>query len=277
MEQFAGALPAAGPLLHSETHAPGGSRTFLAVGKDREGVLLAQTGTRPVPAVNPAGIAADLLAPSGRRHGAERSEATDEDPMSEQNPLHDKDVLTTGDVARICNVASRTVSKWFDSGQLRGYRIPGSKDRRIPLANLLAFMKQHQIPMDGLMSGNPRLLVVDSDRATCETLRQVLVEQTRYEVRTASTAFEAGLECERFRPHVLILDLHMEGGDASTVLGMVRSTEELQMTRVIGVSNRLTEAQASQLAVQGFDGILRKPFTVRQIVDVVERAYAIAC
>ncbi|NLE61752.1 MAG: helix-turn-helix domain-containing protein, partial [Planctomycetes bacterium] len=25
-----------------------------------------------------------------------------------------KDVLTTGDVARICNVAPRTVSKWFD-------------------------------------------------------------------------------------------------------------------------------------------------------------------
>ncbi|MFZ9692394.1 MAG: response regulator, partial [Phycisphaerales bacterium] len=179
--------------------------------------------------------------------------------------------------ARICNVASRTVSKWFDSGQLRGYRIPGSKDRRIPLANLLAFMKQHQIPMDGLMSGNPRLLVVDSDRSTCDTLRQVLVEQTRYEVRTASTAFEAGLECERFRPHVMILDLHMEGGDASTVLGMVRSTEELQMTRVIGVSNRLTEAQSMQLSSQGFDGVIRKPFTVRQIVDCVERSYSIAC
>ena len=44
-----------------------------------------------------------------------------------------KDVLTTGEVAKICNVAPRTVSKWFDSGALTGYRIPGSKDRRIPL------------------------------------------------------------------------------------------------------------------------------------------------
>ena len=49
-------------------------------------------------------------------------------------PLHDKDVLTTGDVARICNVASRTVSKWFDSGQLRGYRIPGSTGFRLAVA-----------------------------------------------------------------------------------------------------------------------------------------------
>ncbi|MFM2164090.1 MAG: Polar-differentiation response regulator DivK, partial [Planctomycetota bacterium] len=72
--------------------------------------------------------------------------------------FNEKDVLTTGEVARICNVASRTVSKWFDSGQLAGYRIPGSKDRRIPVSNLMAFMKKHNIPMDGLRSGAPRVL-----------------------------------------------------------------------------------------------------------------------
>ncbi|HUU19441.1 MAG TPA: hypothetical protein VMW72_19990 [Sedimentisphaerales bacterium] len=32
-----------------------------------------------------------------------------------------KNVLMTGDVAKICNVAPRTVSKWFDNGQLKGY------------------------------------------------------------------------------------------------------------------------------------------------------------
>ena len=67
--------------------------------------------------------------------------------------LFERDVLTTGEVAKICNVASRTVSKWFDSGQLRGYRIPGSKDRRIPVSSLIRFMKSHNIPLDGLMSG----------------------------------------------------------------------------------------------------------------------------
>ena len=33
-------------------------------------------------------------------------------------------VFTTGQVAKICKVAPRTVSKWFDSGRLKGYRIP---------------------------------------------------------------------------------------------------------------------------------------------------------
>jgi len=71
-----------------------------------------------------------------------------------------KKVLTTGEVARICNVAPRTVSKWFDSGQLRGYRIPGSKDRRIPLEQLVRFMKSHGIPTDGLSLGAPTVLLM---------------------------------------------------------------------------------------------------------------------
>ena len=56
-------------------------------------------------------------------------------------------VLTTGDVAKICNVAPRTISKWFDKGLLNGYRIPGSRDRRIPIAELAQFMAAHKIPI----------------------------------------------------------------------------------------------------------------------------------
>src|SRR5471030_3337809 len=56
-----------------------------------------------------------------------------------------KKVFTTGQVAKICKVAPRTVSKWFDSGRLRGYRIPGSQDRRIPREQLIRFLKEHEI------------------------------------------------------------------------------------------------------------------------------------
>lgn len=61
-----------------------------------------------------------------------------------------KQVFTTGEVAKICHVAPRTVSKWFDSGRLRGYRIPGSQDRRIPRDHLIRFLKEHGMPLGGL-------------------------------------------------------------------------------------------------------------------------------
>jgi hypothetical protein len=48
--------------------------------------------------------------------------------------------FTTGEVGVICDVAPRTVLKWFDSGKLKGYRIPCSKDRRIPREQLREFL-----------------------------------------------------------------------------------------------------------------------------------------
>ena len=59
-------------------------------------------------------------------------------------------IYTTGQVAKICNVATRTIAKWFDEGRLKGYRIPGSQDRRIPQKELLAFLTDHGMSTDGI-------------------------------------------------------------------------------------------------------------------------------
>ncbi len=56
--------------------------------------------------------------------------------------------LTTGEVAKICNVATRTVAKWIDSGELKGFRLPGGKNRRVMMENLIAFMKRNNIPLE---------------------------------------------------------------------------------------------------------------------------------
>jgi len=189
--------------------------------------------------------------------------------------LFEKDVLTTGEVAKICNVASRTVSKWFDSGQLRGYRIPGSKDRRIPVSSLIRFMKSHGIPLDGLMSGSTRVLIVDQDEEVGQRLREILSEQTNYEVRVADNAFFAGIECERFRPHVMLLDIHLDDVDPEAMCRVVRETDDLQVTKVIAMSGKLTDGQVAQLTHKGYDGALRKPFSVRQVIDAIEGAHAV--
>ena len=190
------------------------------------------------------------------------------------NPF-EKDVLTTGEVAKICNVASRTVSKWFDSGQLKGYRIPGSKDRRIPMSALVKFMKSHGIPMDGLMSGSLRVLIVDDEEEVVHTLGAILSEQTNFEVRSARSAFTAGVECERFRPHVMLLDIHLPGCDGQIICPSIRDNDDLQITKVIATSGKITDGQVAQLVHQGFDSALRKPFSVRQVIEAIENASAI--
>lgn len=187
----------------------------------------------------------------------------------------EKDVLTTGEVAKICNVAPRTVSKWFDSGALRGYRIPGSKDRRIPVGELIKFMRAHGIPMDGISTGRTRVLIVDDETDVTATLQKVLAEQTNYEVRVAASSFQAGMECERFKPHVVLLDLHLgeqQAQDAKNLAKLVRDSENLQMTHLVAMSGKLTDGQAAGIKSMGFDSFLKKPFQIRQVVEAIEAA-----
>jgi excisionase family DNA binding protein len=183
----------------------------------------------------------------------------------------DKEVYTTGEVAKICNVAPRTVSKWFDSGQLKGYRIPGSRDRRIPAAELQRFMRQHGIPMEEIPSGRTRVLIVDGEKDVVETLHKILNEQTSYDVRVCTSAFQAGMDCEKFKPHVLLMDLHLGDMDAKAFVDSLRKSENLQFTKIVAMSGKLTDGQSMGLRGQGFDGFLKKPFQVRQVVESIEK------
>lgn len=184
----------------------------------------------------------------------------------------DKEVLTTGEVAKICNVAPRTVSKWFDSGTLKGYRIPGSRDRRIPTGELVKFMRAHNIPLDGVQSGRTRVLIVDDEREIVDVMERILTEQTNYEVKTALSGFQAGMECERFKPHVILLDIHIGEADSKQLADMVRKNEHLQFTKIVAMSGKLTDGQAQGLRGLGYDGFLKKPFQLRQVVEAIESA-----
>jgi excisionase family DNA binding protein len=186
-----------------------------------------------------------------------------------------KDVLTTGEVAKICNVAPRTVSKWFDSGALHGYRIPGSKDRRIPLNQLIRFMKQHGMPLNGLMTGSTRVLIVDDERDIVEVLEKILEGEAKYEVEVAQSGFSAGITAEKVRPHVILLDMHLRDVDGREVCKQVKNSPDLQLTKVIAMSGKMSEEELKGLLASGFDGYLKKPFHVRQVIESIEDAVAV--
>jgi excisionase family DNA binding protein len=185
-----------------------------------------------------------------------------------------KEVLTTGEVARICNVAPRTVSKWFDSGQLRGYRIPGSKDRRIPLAHLIRFMRAHGMPLNGLDSGRVRIVMVDADEPFARAVQQAL-GGSGYEVSTATTVFEAGVLAERVRPHVMLVDIATPDVVPQMLVRHIRAHEAISGTKLVAVGNSMSDGQAHALRQAGFDACLKKPFDTQQLVQTIEDALAV--
>ena len=186
-----------------------------------------------------------------------------------------KNVLTTGDVAKICNVAPRTVSKWFDSGRLKGYRIPGSKDRRIPVNELIRFMKMHNMPTTELSVGKMRVLIVDSNEDAASALADTLRSRAGYEVQTVGSNFETGVVAQKFAPHVLLVNLLAEGIAATEICRNVRDDEDLQTIKVLALANQLSEAESAALLQKGFDGYISDFADATEVIRKIEETTAI--
>jgi len=187
-----------------------------------------------------------------------------------------KQVLTTGQVAKICRVAPRTVSKWFDTGQLRGYRIPGSKDRRIPLPQLIRFMKAYGIPMDGLkLMDKPRALIVDEDPDLLQLIARSLEETGRFETRVAESAFEAGAVVSEFHPQTIVTDVDIPGISGRVLTRWLAARAETRDTVLVGMSASMTETDRQALLQEGFAETIAKPFSIRQLLAVLDNVVAV--
>jgi excisionase family DNA binding protein len=165
-----------------------------------------------------------------------------------------KDILTTGQVADICKVAPRTVTKWFDSGRLKGYKIPGSRDRRIPRSELMRFMKEHGIPTDQFEVGtNMALVVADEDE---DSQRLILKLKDAYEIKTARSSFDAGLMIREYMPQAVFISLLSPGLDACMICQNIRSNPELAGIKVVAVADNLSRSEELALMQKGFDKCL---------------------
>ena len=131
------------------------------------------------------------------------------------------------------------------------------------------------MPLNGLMTGSTRILIVDDERDIVEVLEKILEDEAKYEVEVAKGGFAAGIIAEKFRPHVILLDMHLADIDGREVCKQVKNNPDLQLTKVIAMSGKMTEEEARGLNAQGFDSFLKKPFHVKQVIEAIEDAMAV--
>ncbi len=178
-----------------------------------------------------------------------------------------KQVFTTGEAAEICKVSQQTIIRCFDSGRLNGFRVPGSRFRRIPRIELLRFMKANDIPADALESTKKRVLVVDDDEQIIELFLDVLSRDDRFEVKSARTGYDAGMLTEQFRPHILLLDYLLPDVNGNLVCDRIRSNPELNGTKIIIISGVVNQDEIDTLLRNGADDFVKKPFNIEKLIE----------
>lgn len=180
--------------------------------------------------------------------------------------LANKQIFTTGEAAEVCKISQQTIIRCFDSGRLRGFRVPGSKFRRIPREELIRFMRENSIPTDALEGGKRRILIVDDDEQIVELFVDVLSRDDRFEVKTAATGYDAGVLTEQFRPDLMILDFMLPDINGNVVCKTVRDNPELSGMKIIIVSGVVNQDEIDELLKAGADEFVKKPFNIEKLL-----------
>ena len=180
-----------------------------------------------------------------------------------------KTVFTTGEAAKICKVSQQTIIRCFDSGQLKGFRVPGSRFRRIPRELLYKFMKENGIPTDALESGKRKALIVDDDEELVELIRDALEADGRFEVRAVNNGFDAGMMVKEYHPDVIVLDVMLPDINGKEVCQRVRSDSALDDVKIVCISGMVEQDKVDDLMASGANTFIQKPFEVDRLIDIM--------
>ena len=192
-----------------------------------------------------------------------------------KNKLSLDEILTTGQVAKYCQVDARTVNRWIQEGILKSYALPITGFKRIKVRDFLDFLKEQKFPVseDFLQVSKTKILIVDDDAAMAHSIHRMLNygNNDSFACEIASNGFEAGRMLQKVKPDLIILDIRMPLMDGFQVCKLIRSDSEMKFVKVLAISGFMSEEDRRNILTAGANEFLEKPFTDETLKASVSR------
>ena len=182
-------------------------------------------------------------------------------------------LLTTGEIARYCDVSTNAVKKWIRSNRLKAFRTPGGHFR-VDSRDFKEFLVQHQMPVyDSFFQIEPKkILIVDDEREVRQALHEVLQEvEASIEIDMAEDGYEALLKVGDLKPDLLILDLRMPRMDGYEACRRIKSNPETSGTRILAISGFIENGAEAEILQCGATDWMRKPVQIEEFRKKVEK------
>lgn len=179
-------------------------------------------------------------------------------------------VLSTHQVAELCNVHLTTVINWVNDGVIDAYTTPGGH-RRIKSGELLKFMREFKMPIpDDINLSKKRVLIVDDDLEALEELKEAL-RGDGYELDFALNGFEAGRKIYRKKPDLILLDFKMPGMDGFQVCDLVKKDPETAHIDIIAVTVLIQDSEIEEIKKSGALEYVPKPIDIEHLKRLIKR------
>ena len=175
--------------------------------------------------------------------------------ISRKRPASEhSDSISSLEAARVLHLATGTVQRLFDAGDLQGWKTKGGH-RRILRSSVEAYLQKISLQLPRTYASELGAQVVQPDSAGASVL--VIEDSSHYRnlisrlLRDQFPAFRVDLAADGVtgllklgekKPDILIIDIMLPGMDGTAVLGAMRDNPFLSHTKVIAVTG-LREAE----------------------------------
>jgi len=182
--------------------------------------------------------------------------------------------LSTGDIARHCQVTPATVVNWIKAGKLKVYSTPGGQ-YRMEVKAFIDFLNENKFPVPEELApaSERRILVIDDDEDILKLAAEALEEyMPNAVIETSSDGYDGLLKIGAFKPHAIILDLMMPRIDGAEVCRRLRGNTDTKNVFIIAVSGLAADNELVRKVKRiGVDDFFNKPLKYEEVAKSLKK------
>ncbi|MBZ0136135.1 MAG: response regulator [Planctomycetes bacterium] len=182
--------------------------------------------------------------------------------------------LSTGDIARHCQVTPATVVNWIKGDKLDVYTTPGGQ-YRMDVGDFVDFLRDNKLPIPEELqpSNERRLLLIDNDPEVLEKATQTIAQSLPTVILEESdNGYDGLIKLGGFRPHAVVLDLNLPNIDVAEGVRRLRANQDTRNMFVIAVGGDDTDADVMRRVRRiGVDAMLNRPLKYDELTRTLAR------
>lgn len=182
--------------------------------------------------------------------------------------------LSTGDIARHCQVTPATVVNWIKAGKLDVYTTPGGQ-YRMDVTEFVRFLKDNQLPIPEELqpSNERRVMIIDRDPEVLERATQTIAQFLPTVILDESDdPYDGLIKVGALKPHALALDLELTKCDPPEICRRLRQNQDTRNMFIIALAGEDGDSDVVRRVRRvGVDVVLNKPLNYDELARTLSR------
>lgn len=178
--------------------------------------------------------------------------------INESSRMDKKKSLTTGEVAKLCDVSIPTIHKWIRENRIKHFKMPGSGKIRIPRDAIYQFMRSHGFPIDD-EGYTTNILLICCEKSYSKQFANSVTKSETYNCSIVHDVFAAGMIAMQEIPDIIFIDLSLSGVDNKNFCDSIRKTVNNPNLKIVAMSTAFSNSQQKSLARYGFNDFFETP------------------